>query len=1153
MIAIAARFHTSRALKSGASTFVLGIALLQPSMANAQGVQTAQANEGKPISQTTDPNAQSSAEPGSKNAIVITGTRRALRTSQQIKRNADTVVNSITATDIGAFPDKSVAEALQRIPGITVNRFAATSDTAHFSAEPSGVIIRGLPQVRSEFNGRDTFSANSSRGLSWTDITPELLAGVDAYKNQTADMIEGEIAGTVNLRTRLPFDATGQLIQIGARANYGDLDKKVTPDINGFYSNRWQTSMGEFGLMANAAYSQVKTRSQGIQYGRAAPCDYCFANGPTTTYLPISINFLNNEYDRKRTGIAAAGQWRSNDHKWLATAQYNRSLYKNTWQERSFGAFGIGPDIYGLDVRTRIVGPYAPAGVTQFRPEQIPTPAPGTPDFTFDADGNFQTGIIDRQGAAAPWWGNPGTNVGFGVNDQGEPMFNACYNWGTAPQCVASAPGVYNRGGEVGTGSRINQNRSMTQDLALNLKWEATNDLRFNFDGQYIDSKIDNYDISIEMHSFATVGLDATGDLPQITLFDPTNVNQSAGGLANPNNWYLRSVMDHLEKSQGHQLSLRGDGEYDFHSDWLNSLKWGLRYADREQTVRWSTYNWQNVANTWTDCGNAHPYWNIDSPGGGTCNGTGEHFNGYPSGFYSVNNFGTDFFGGGQGQFPFVPFGFLNQHRADEFSQELTGVGTFIPICQRNGQLGATPTELPNSCFTQDEIADVSEKTGALYAMLKFGGPNAMLGRIPVSGNIGLRYVETRDESTGSLRYPTIPGLDASQCPATPLVPGGLTGTGTVTPPPPPPAPPLPPHANFPAYCYLSAADLAFATGGGLQNTAKNNIHNFLPSFNIRFDLSPKWLLRFAASKAISRPDMGFLKNFTAVSMSLPNPGDLADPRWTLGPDGQPTGVAARYTADAYNPYLKPTSAWQFDVSVENYFANVGQFSVDGFYKTFKDYIQYGIFDLDVTNGGTTRTVQVRGPANGKGAKIYGVEAAYQRFFDFLPKPFDGLGIQANGTYVKNSGVPNAGLTPVGSTGGNQTNTGNAGSALDPGSLEGLSKWTYNLVGMYEKKKISARVAYNWRSKYLVTVVDCCVYLPVWQEGAGFLDASIRYRINDAIEFSLEGSNLLNTKTVLKTQVADKDSPEGKIVLVPNGWFQNDRRFIVGVRWKMGQ
>ena len=63
------------------------------------------------------------------------------------------------------------------------------------------------------------------------------------------------------------------------------------------------------------------------------------------------------------------------------------------------------------------------------------------------------------------------------------------------------------------------------------------------------------------------------------------------------------------------------------------------------------------------------------------------------------------------GSFPFVPFDFLESHQADLFSQELTGVGGFIPICQRNGQLGATPVELPDSCFTPDEVADVSEKT----------------------------------------------------------------------------------------------------------------------------------------------------------------------------------------------------------------------------------------------------------------------------------------------------------------------------------------------------------------------------------------------------------------------------------------------------------
>ena len=153
---------------------VLGAALLQPGTAFAQD-QAAQPDQTKPISETTSPQAATSDTVPS-NAIIVTGIRRALQNAAQRKRNADTVVDSITATDIGAFPDKSVAEALQRIPGITVDRIAAHGDVSHFSAEPSGVIIRGLPQVRSEFNGRDIFSANSSRGLSWSDVTPELLA-----------------------------------------------------------------------------------------------------------------------------------------------------------------------------------------------------------------------------------------------------------------------------------------------------------------------------------------------------------------------------------------------------------------------------------------------------------------------------------------------------------------------------------------------------------------------------------------------------------------------------------------------------------------------------------------------------------------------------------------------------------------------------------------------------------------------------------------------------------------------------------------------------------------------------------------------------------------------------------------------------------------
>ena len=160
--------------------------------------------------------------------VIVTGLRASLETAQDIKRDADTFVDSITATDIGAFPDKSVAEALQRVPGITVSRLQSNDDSTHFSGEPASVLIRGLTFVRTEFNGRDSFSADGYRGLNFNDISPELMAGVDAYKNQTAEMIEGGIAGTVNLRTRLPFDADRQVVSLTGRANYGDRTEDTT-------------------------------------------------------------------------------------------------------------------------------------------------------------------------------------------------------------------------------------------------------------------------------------------------------------------------------------------------------------------------------------------------------------------------------------------------------------------------------------------------------------------------------------------------------------------------------------------------------------------------------------------------------------------------------------------------------------------------------------------------------------------------------------------------------------------------------------------------------------------------------------------------------------------------------------------------------------
>ena len=111
-------------------------------------------------------------------------------------------------------------------------------------------------------------------------------------------------------------------------------------------------------------------------------------------------------------------------------------------------------------------------------------------------------------------------------------------------------------------------------------------------------------------------------------------------------------------------------------------------------------------------------------------------------------------------------------------------------------------------------------------------------------------------------------------------------------------------------------------------------------------------------------------------------------------------------------------------------------FSAAVFYKTFQNYIQSGLFPAEFTNNGVTRAVQVSGPANGKGAKIYGLEVAYNRFFDFLPDPLDGFGMQTNFTYLVNKGVPNSNLSTQFPIAG-----GFFVPALNPGSLEGLCKY----------------------------------------------------------------------------------------------------------------
>ncbi|QEY16517.1 TonB-dependent receptor [Cellvibrio sp. KY-GH-1] len=270
--------------------------------------------------------------------VIVSGQRASIQSAQDIKKNSNVVVDSIVAEDIGKLPDRSVTEALQRVPGVTVGRYT-NNDAEHPAAEGSGVAVRGLSQVRAELNGRDVFSAASGRGLSFEDVPAELMYAVDTYKSPSADMIEGGLGGTVNLRTRMPFDSDGQLASVSVKANYGDQLKETNGEYSGLYSNRWETGAGDFGVLVNASTSDLSSRSDQVYTRPFLPRTIDGEN----VWVSKGVDWRRNDYESTREGSYLALQWAPND----ATEVYFtafQSKHDTTYDENAFFLEGANGD-----------------------------------------------------------------------------------------------------------------------------------------------------------------------------------------------------------------------------------------------------------------------------------------------------------------------------------------------------------------------------------------------------------------------------------------------------------------------------------------------------------------------------------------------------------------------------------------------------------------------------------------------------------------------------------------------------------------------------------------------------------------------------------------------------------------------------------------
>lgn len=1044
--------------------------------------------------------------------IVVQGMRNSIQTAQDLKRNADTVKDVITASDIGALPDKSVTEALQRVPGVTIERFASSDDPKHYADEGTGVLVRGLDRVRSEINGRDAFSANPWGGLSYEDFPAELLGAVEVVKNQTADLISGGIAGTVNLMTRKPFDSNERLLSFSAKANYGDFREEVTPSFSALFADSWETSAGKFGFLLAGSHSEHQTRGDGVGLGNfhsrgpvdtfsydvwgtpspgvipdwwSGPCvpnavpwggpecadgvadaytqEDANAYVPTyegialtdqpdgvTYYTPAQIHMSTAQNDRERTGFTTSLQWANADETITATLEHINSKASLEWQERRVGQAAQG-------FKSFMGGSH----------DWLDQAADGHPR-NFDENGFLTSG------------------VGVGIS--------------------ADVPLFYI--------TRWNYSENTVEDTSLNLALKPTDRLTVDLDYQHIESEklVHNYNMSGQTRGgAAAVGtmlpyfLDLRGGRPTIEFLSDTDFTGWIDEAASQPETFIGSGMQQEELNNAKSDSFKIDVEYALDGV-ITGIKSGIYYTDKTLTVRDTEYaGWSPISTAWVDeqrvasaaVNRPELYDRID-------------FSDYYHG---------DVLRGGVQSFLFPGLDLVKNYpqalrdgcaagwstAGDEAGNAADGSGgCAIPYEDMANRI--------DGHFAAHDVSESNEKRTEFYVRGDFEFADLA---VPVKGNIGLRYVNYQLESTGYMVLPP----ETSR--------GGAETAAFL-------------QAGYPSI-------YALANGQSLQSTVDGTDYDaVLPSLNLTFGINDDVVVRVGISKGLYYPSLIDTRNRVIVGLTVdPTLEDESLPQSTTNPV---IGIdSVSLDASASNPYLEPEESVNFDLTAEWYFAPAGSLSVGLFQKELDNIIRNRQFDLAFENDGAEHVISAYGPANTGSGTIRGVEFSYSQFYDMLPGAWSGLGLQFNYTYIDQNGLedPNGAVGPstrFNSAGEQVLDERNTFRVFSGLPLQGYSDQNLNIVGMYEYNDISFRLAYTWRSEYLLSLRESEDFSPVFVQSSGMMDASLYYTINDNWKIGLEGSNLLKSETKTEYQM----NQEG--VRTQGLSFTTDRLYALSLR-----
>lgn len=1071
---------------------------------------------------------------------IVFGVRQSIQDAISMKRNASQIVDAISAEDIGKLPDDNIAEALQRVTGISIQRDEL--------GEGRGFQIRGLSGVQVTIDGQalasDTFD---DRVNSFSALDSSLVKAIEVQKTSRADQLEGGVGGTIALIKRKPFDFDEQTVQAKLELNDNSLESDLGYEFGAFSTKTWDLSNGgRIGILANISRSEK--------------------NQVTESFNANWDGIDLRQVDLLLKGLTAPDRelMQQNDHPghptfFMNNAAISRKFFEteNTTADFTIQWQANEDLMFYLDGRRSVKD--------QWRSEsKLTTHFVGTGNNNNGNKVHLIPGRVDLQTFSYGPSGNEYTNATLPVNVNLLPETNPrdIRAWLAAENLAAVNPNAvlnrsfvtaaefHNRETRSNQRSPINPNSGLRNEeiiqngFALGTEWQINETMLLDvkisrstadrtvatwtsaLDFEYSTPEIDLF------YPSPFYDLNQGTDIPTIgyQLLDPEDFNNEITSLnidlvdaANRNAVHrVRNLDRDIEPMEITTEEFTADLDWDVELGPITKISFGVRWNKENKFKDFYELSTPLVPNSFVD----------DDRDGIPDDRNGDGV---------LNN--QDF------QFrPTNPQATIEQiiNKTDGVGGDRNAHSTLTPELAdqwfelKNSISGSVSGNFPRQYWgTTDDPAvwdefiaavyggfalvedptrheEITEETTAAYFMLDF--EHEVLGRA-LTGNFGVRYFTTDVNSEAYLSRNFVPwdlGELGRLTKDITVEEGGEMVTRTVelngaeyseryqdlyqsgT---------YPLGPNFTVETRGENLTGTFGLVGKDYTWFETSYDYFLPSLNLAYELNDDHMLRLALSRTISRPETNDI---------------IIDPA-RLGPDDFRRG----------NPELEPAESDNFDISYEWYINDSDALSVAYFAKDRDGTITFLTSFNEILDG------YMRIPQNGGSESLDGFEIAYTGFFDFLPEHLQGFGVQLN--YTATDSEQDTGINDFG------------GSSLP--ALR-LSDSSYNIILFYENHGFSVRAAYNWRDRFLQNVgrnyidadepygqgtfeidnelssaigqtayVRSSVAPNRWVLSRGQLDVSIDYRFNDMFKVFFQGNNIteeanevvLDSKTAIKS------------------------------------